>query len=101
MSIATLLPRLRIVVSDELTALYPKIWPSRFRVSLKDGTVFDMGTDYPRGSPENPVSTEALQEKFRSLIEPRFGAQVAHNALHAVGSIVDALDMATVFRNFG
>lgn len=99
-SLSALLPRLRIIVSDELSALYPKIWPSRFRVTLKDGTVFSTGTDYPRGSPENPVSTEVLREKFESLIEPRFGTDVAQSALHAVGSIIDALDMANVFRNF-
>ena len=99
-SIAALLPRLRFVVSNELSALYPKIWPSRFRVTLKDGTILSAGTDFPRGSPENPVSTEGLREKFQSLVEPRFGAQVSQNALRAVGSVIDTPDMATVFRNF-
>jgi len=99
-SIAALLPRLRFVVSNELSALYPKIWPSRFRVTLKDGTVFTAGTDFPRGSPENPVSTGTLRAKFQSLIDPRFGAQVSQNALRAVGSVIDTPDMATVFRNF-
>ncbi len=100
-SIAALLPRLRFVVSDELSALYPKVWPARFRVTLIDGTVFNTGADYPRGSPENPVSTEGLHDKFRSLIEPRFGTHAAQNALHAVGNILATSDMATVFRTFG
>jgi len=100
-SIATLLPRLRIVVSGELTAMYPKVWPARFRVTLKDGTAFNLGTDYPRGSPENPVSTEGLRDKFNSLIVPRFGKDFAGQALRAVDSVIGAPDMATVFRTFG
>jgi 2-methylcitrate dehydratase PrpD len=100
-SIVSLLPRLRIIVSDELSALYPKIWPARFRLTLKDGRSFDAGADYPRGSPENPVATEGLRDKFRSLIEPRFGIEVAQNGLHAVDSVLTTSDMSTVFRTFG
>lgn len=100
-SIAALLPRMHIVVSDELSALYPKIWPCRFRVTLRGGTVFNTGADHPRGGPENPVSTEGLREKFQSLIEPRFGTHVTQKALHAVEGVLATSDMATVFRNFG
>jgi 2-methylcitrate dehydratase PrpD len=97
--IAALLPRVRIAISDELTARYPAAWPSRIRLTLKDGTLLSGASDYPRGNPENPISTAALREKFRTLIEQRFGSAVADRAIAAVLRILHASDMATVFSN--
>lgn len=96
-NIATLLPRVRVTVTDDLTAMYPAAWPARVRLKLKDGQVFHGGEDFPRGNPENPVTTGELQEKFRSLIAPRFGAVATDRALRAVGDLAGAADMATVF----
>jgi 2-methylcitrate dehydratase PrpD len=98
-SIAALLPRVRIAISDELTARYPKAWPSRIRLTLRDGTLLSGASDYPRGNPENPISTAALREKVRTLIEQRFGSAVADRAIAAVLRILHASDMATVFSN--
>ena len=98
-SIAALLPRVRIVVSDELTARYPGAWPSRIRLTLKDGRALSGGTGHPHGNPENPVSTAELREKFRTLIEPRFGSGVADRGLDAVKQITHISDMANAFSN--
>lgn len=98
-SIAALLPRVRIAISDELTARYPAAWPSRVRLTLKDGTLLSGASDYPRGNPENPISTAGLTEKFRTLIAQRFGSGVADRAIDAVNRIIYASDMATVFSN--
>ena len=98
-SIAALLPRVRIAVSDELTARYPEAWPSRIRLTLKDGAILSGASDYPRGNPENPISTAVLREKFRTLVEPRFGSGLAIRAIDAVKQIIDVSDMATVFSS--
>jgi 2-methylcitrate dehydratase PrpD len=98
-SIAALLPRVRIAVSDQLTARYPAAWPARIRLTLQDGKVLSGGSDYPRGNPENPVSTAGLQQKFRALIEPRFGSGVADRSLDAVQEITHIGDMANAFSN--
>ncbi len=76
-----------IRVDDRLTAMYPSAWPARVRVILQDGRVVDAAVDYPRGHPENPVTTEELEVKFRSLVEPRFGSGVAQRALEFVRRI--------------
>jgi len=36
-------------------------------VTLSDGTRALSQVDYPRGSPENPLTAEELREKFRTL----------------------------------
>ena len=96
--IRTLMPRIRVSVSSELTAKYPKTWPVRAVVTLEDGSVFKGSSDYPRGNPENPVSTKELESKFVDLVAPRFGPEFAMRALEAVDSIEGCADMADVFR---
>jgi 2-methylcitrate dehydratase PrpD len=98
-TIAALLPRVQVTVSDKLSAMYPKAWPSRIQLTLKDGRVLSGGSEYPRGNPENPILTSRLMDKFRSLVEPRFGVDVAGSAITAVHKLAETPDMATTFCN--
>jgi hypothetical protein len=56
-------------------------------------------SDYPRGNPELPLSTRELEDKFLTLVEPRFGRDTANSALQAVHTLEDCPEMATVFRD--
>ena len=85
--IARLLPRISIKAVDDLTARYPASWPVRIKVTYRDGQVETREVDFPRGNPENPVTTALLEAKFTSLIESRFGSSVAESALEAARSI--------------
>jgi 2-methylcitrate dehydratase PrpD len=96
-AIADLLGRTRVIVADDLTGKYPAAWPARLSITLRDGRTLQAAADYPRGNPENPVSTEVLEEKFRALIEPRFGAAAVARALDAVRSIESCSDMSGYF----
>ena len=51
----------------ELDAVYPRQWPSSAEIHLTDGRVVSTRVDFATGEPENPVSREALLEKFVSL----------------------------------
>jgi 2-methylcitrate dehydratase PrpD len=95
--IAALLDRTRVGVAPDLTAKYPAAWPARVSIKLADGSILKGASDYPRGNPENPVSTEALEEKFNALVAPRFGAETAGRALAAWRSIENSADMARTF----
>jgi len=98
-AIADLLRRARVAVEDDLTAKYPAAWPARLTVRLEDGRVLRGASDFPRGNPENPVSTEELEDKFLSLVASRFSTATARRALEAVHTVDCAGDMAEVFRN--
>jgi 2-methylcitrate dehydratase PrpD len=98
-AIADLLRRTTVTVEDDLTARYPAAWPARVAVTLEDGTVLRGASDFPRGNPENPVSTAELEEKFVSLVASRLGADTAPRALQAVHALDGAGDMAEVFRD--
>jgi 2-methylcitrate dehydratase PrpD len=94
-----LLRKTSVRVADDLTAKYPAAWPARVKITLDDGAVLTGASDYPRGNPENPVSTGDLEMKFNSLVEPRFGAATAQRALETLHSVEDIQDMATAFSN--
>jgi 2-methylcitrate dehydratase PrpD len=97
--IAALLQRTLITVDDNLTAKYPSAWPARVSVVLDDATVLSGTADYPRGNPENPVTTATLEEKFTSLVESRVGPDVACRALAAAKSVGSCRDVSTLFRD--
>ena len=97
--IASLLERTSISVADDLTARYPGAWPTRIRLTRRDGKEIRGGSNYPVGNPENPVTTSQLERKFANLVAPRFGDDVTSRALEAVRSIDSASDVAAVFRD--
>jgi 2-methylcitrate dehydratase PrpD len=92
-----LIKKIRVRVADDLTARYPATWPSRIAITLENGDVLRGAKDFPRGHPENPVSTEELERKFVSMVEPRFGSETAHRALDTIHGIEQIADMATAF----
>jgi 2-methylcitrate dehydratase PrpD len=98
-SVQALLPRIRVTVAGDLTAKYPAAWPARLTITLRDGVTFTRSADYPRGNPENPVSTAGLEAKFLSLVTRAHGPAVAQRALAACHSLETCADMAKAFSH--
>ncbi|MBZ5603132.1 MAG: MmgE/PrpD family protein [Acidobacteriia bacterium] len=92
-AIAKLLAKTTVTVAPDLTAKYPAAWPARVTVTLADGTNLNGASDFPRGNPENPVSTAGLEEKFGALVAPRFGEATARRAIESVCNIETCEDM--------
>jgi 2-methylcitrate dehydratase PrpD len=97
-SIATMLPRIRVTVADDLTARYPAAWPARVTLTLADGSRLCDASDYPRGNSGNPISTRALEEKLVALVAPHFGSACANAALAAIAALPASPDVSRVFR---
>ncbi len=97
--IAALLQRVRVTVAPDVTAKYPAEWGTRLTFTLKDGSAQTMSAAFPRGNPENPVSTAALEEKFRALVAPRYNPALAENAIQAVRQIESRRDWARAFAD--
>jgi len=96
---SAILRKTSVRVAEDLTAKYPAAWPARVKITLDDGTVLSGASDYPRGNPENPVSTGELERKFVSLVEPRFGMERARRALDVIHRLEQVEDMAAAFSN--
>jgi 2-methylcitrate dehydratase PrpD len=86
-AIAALLDRAHVRVASDLTAKYPAAWPARLTLILANNEKLSGFSDFPRGNPENPVSTTELEEKFRGLVSPRFGAPTAEKAIETVRTL--------------
>lgn len=86
-AIAALLEQTQVTVADDLTAKYPAAWPARLSLKSANGETLRGEADYPRGNPENPVSTAELEDKFRGLVAPRFGSEVAEQAIGTIKSL--------------
>ena len=52
---------------------------------------------FPRGNPENPVSTAALADKLRALVTPRYDAATAERAVTTVLALASVPDMSIPF----
>jgi 2-methylcitrate dehydratase PrpD len=94
-----LLDRVAITVAPDLTARYPGEWGTRIAFTRRDGPVEQLSAAFPRGNPENPVSTEVLENKLRLIVAPRYGAGVAERAIGAVNGLERCHDMATAFAH--
>lgn len=91
--VAALLPRIRVSVRDDLSRMYPARWPTQVTVATRDGGVERGMNPYPRGNPENAVSTETLEEKFLGLVGPRYGDAYAARALNVARALGDCADV--------
>jgi 2-methylcitrate dehydratase PrpD len=96
-AIADLLRRVTVTAADDLTAKYPSAWPVRLTLSLNDGATERGASQYPRGNPENPVSTEELEQKCSRLITTVFGRHTTDAMLGALRSIERCPNMSDLF----
>ncbi len=64
-----------MVVDPEVEVRYPQHWTARVEVELDDGSVYAHNIASPKGDPDNPLSRDEIEVKFRLLCE--FGGVVS------------------------
>ena len=84
--ILALMDRVTLRSVLELTAVYPKKWPSRVAIELRDGRTLAAYNEFPKGDPENPLSREEAVDKFKGLTKEAL-TETQQDAL--VGKILD------------
>lgn len=65
--IKNLTHKVKVIEDEELTQRSPAVRGARVTIYMKDGREFEAPCMYPKGEPENPLSREELEEKFRGL----------------------------------
>lgn len=66
-TISDLTGKVCVIEDDELTQRSPGVRGARVNIYLKNGQSFESSCYYPKGEPENPLSQQELEEKFRRL----------------------------------
>ncbi len=74
--------RVEFVLDPEIDAIYPEKFASKVEIVLKDGRSLWLRVDSPKGSPENPMTSEEAAEKFKTLARTAKGEG-------AISSILD------------
>lgn len=70
--VLALADRITWEIDPEADALYPEAYLATLIATLNDGRKFESRVDYPKGDPENPVTTEEIVNKFDVLTENLF-----------------------------
>jgi len=95
--LAALVARTRVRVAADLTRKYPAAWPARLTLTLRDGARLQDASDYPRGTPENPIDRRVLETKFSALVGDRFGVEFAARSLAAASQLASRSNVSETF----
>jgi 2-methylcitrate dehydratase len=96
-----LVAKVKIHRDPELTSRYPAGIPNRVIVQMADGRRLMREVEFPRGHARNPLTDAEVEQKFRRLVEPRYGRDRADQVLKpcwaleklkAAGELVRLLD---------
>jgi 2-methylcitrate dehydratase PrpD len=71
----------------EFSDRFPRERWARVRITLSDGRAFESSPARDRGNPDNPLSHDELQAKYRALATPVLGAERALRIERAVDSL--------------
>lgn len=95
-SIQTITDKVTVSDVDELTSLCPQKRVAIVTVNTQSG-VFTQRVDYPKGEPENPLSQDELEEKFRGLA--KYGGLTQPECDEVINEIwKDEFDLERIMR---
>jgi len=92
--IATLVPKVKVEVTEEMQSVYPRKRPAHLIVKMKDGTTLQYTQQQPYGEPDNPLDDAALTGKFHAICDPIVGKEIANKIADACWN----LDFAAIFE---
>lgn len=61
--------KVSMILDPEVDKFYPKQWQGKVKVKTNSGQTYEAFICYPKGDPENALSKEELENKFKQLIE--------------------------------
>jgi 2-methylcitrate dehydratase len=83
--------------------LWTSEWPARIEIHLRDGRKLFEQSTYPRGGPNNPMSDDELETKFRTMsdaVMPADRAARLVDTLRRLDSLDDVNELTDLFRSF-
>jgi 2-methylcitrate dehydratase PrpD len=93
--------RVRCVADEECDSIFPNQFPAVLRVRLKNGEVRESRVSHNRGGPENPLSDEELEVKFRTNARRVLPAKQVEELRRALEGLGEADTVGDVMRLAG
>lgn len=69
-TVQQMMEKVVITKDSNLEKHFPKAWPARAAIEVKDGRRFEKFVAHPKGDPQNPLDWDELADKFKSLAAP-------------------------------
>lgn len=87
--IREIMRRVEVVCDKNLDKEWPNRWPSIVEIITTDGKRYSTRVDYPKGEPENPLTSIELRKKFRMISAPKIGEEKTDKIIN----MIDRLEM--------
>ena len=88
--------KVQLVLNPELDALYPAQWPSRLEIYLKRGDKLSTTVYTPKGDPDNPISREESQTKFRGNANVSLHSDTVEALIESIDHLEDLKNVRTL-----
>jgi len=98
--LGALMKKISVNAADDMTALFPDAAPSRITVRLKNGTVVQNETRYPKGHHGAPMTGNEVEDKFRGLFGTYRGAAQANTMIELIAQLDTRDDIGEIFTAF-
>ncbi len=88
----------RLVYDEELGPMFPEKYTSIVIVKKADGRAFDEKVEYAKGTPENPVGFDVIEEKFRKLTSRELSKAKGEKCIATVKRVDELTTMAPLIN---
>jgi 2-methylcitrate dehydratase len=94
-----LMSKVKVAADDECVAAFPATTMAKVRIKLTDGTNLKASATYHRGHPNNPMTDDELEHKFRQLVVPVLGAGAADDILDIAWTVDDQPSIGRLIKS--
>jgi 2-methylcitrate dehydratase PrpD len=84
------LDRTEVVADPELNSLYPGKFPARVTITLEDGRRLQEVRYFPKGDPQDPLSPQEIEEKFRKNVEHLYSEAETRRVIRLIRGLPEA-----------
>jgi 2-methylcitrate dehydratase PrpD len=93
--IRDIMGKISCVSDPDLETDFPKKWKAWVTVETTGGQTFTKSIEYPKGDPENPLTTDELEGKFRVLTKPVYSKEKAQAIIEDIKNLDRCEDLKT------
>ncbi len=97
-ALLALVAKIQLHRDAALNVRYPRGIPNRLTVTMADGRKLTREVEFPRGHALNPMTDVEVEQKFRRMVEPRFGKDKADRILAACWALEKLKEAGELIR---
>jgi 2-methylcitrate dehydratase PrpD len=88
--VRAVLANTEVIADAELNTHYPDKFPARVTITMKNGAAFQETVWFPKGDPQDPLSRDEIDAKFRDNVAAMLSPARADKLLHAIYALPEA-----------